>query len=143
MHVAEILDTKGYSVVTLKPNNTLADAAHLLVDRGIGTVVVTSGDDIILGILSERDIVRAVSKLGASALDAQISEHMTKAVKTVVKSDRVRSLMERMTEGRFRHMPVVENGRLCGIISIGDVVKSRLGELEAEASAMRDYIASA
>jgi len=143
MHVAEILDVKGHDVVTLKPGDTLAHAAHVLSTRGIGSVVITSGDDIILGILSERDIVRAVANLGAAALEAPISAHMTKAVKTVVKSDRVRSLMERMTEGRFRHMPVVENGRLCGIISIGDVVKSRLGELEAEASAMREYIASA
>ncbi len=143
MHVAAILDIKGRDVVTLQPDSTLAEAARTLSKRGIGTVVVTAGDDVILGILSERDIVRAVAELGAGALEAPLSSHMTKTVKTIVKADPLRSIMERMTEGRFRHMPVVENGRLCGIISIGDVVKFRLGELEAEASAMRDYIASA
>jgi CBS domain-containing protein len=143
MHVAAILDIKGRDVVTLQPDQTLAEAARTLAKRGIGTVVVTAGDDIILGILSERDIVRAVATLGAGALEAPISAHMTRTVKTIVKADPLRSIMERMTAGRFRHMPVVENGRLCGIISIGDVVKFRLGELEAEASAMREYIASA
>jgi CBS domain-containing protein len=143
MHVAAILDTKGRDVVTLAPDNTLGEAARMLAKRGIGTVVVTGGDDVILGILSERDIVRAVAELGAGALEAPISAHMTRAVKTCSNPDALRSIMERMTAGRFRHMPVVENGRLVGIISIGDVVKSRLGELEAEASAMRDYIATA
>lgn len=143
MHVAAILDIKGRDVVTLEPDRTLADAARLLAKRGIGTVVVTAGDDIILGILSERDIVRAVATLGAGALEAAISAHMTRTVKTCAGDDALRSIMERMTAGRFRHMPVVESGRLVGIISIGDVVKTRLGELEAEASAMRDYIASA
>jgi CBS domain-containing protein len=143
MHVAAILDIKGREVVTLEPDKTLADAARLLAKRGIGTVVVTAGDDVILGILSERDIVRAVATLGAGALEAPISAHMTRAVKTCAGADALRSIMERMTAGRFRHMPVIERGRLVGIISIGDVVKSRLGELEAEASAMRDYIASA
>jgi CBS domain-containing protein len=143
MHVAAILDIKGREVVTLEPDKTLHDAARLLAKRGIGTVVVTAGDDVILGILSERDIVRAVATLGAAALEAPISAHMTRSVKTCVSADVLRSLMERMTVGRFRHMPVVERGRLVGIISIGDVVKHRLGELEAETSAMRDYIASA
>ncbi|BCJ91287.1 inosine-5-monophosphate dehydrogenase [Terrihabitans soli] len=143
MHVAAILDIKGRDVVTLDPDKTLADAARLLAKRSIGTVVVTAGDDIILGILSERDIVRAVATLGAGALEAPVSAHMTRSVKTCAGPDALRSIMERMTAGRFRHMPVIERGRLVGIISIGDVVKSRLGELEAEASAMRDYIASA
>jgi CBS domain-containing protein len=143
MHVAAILDVKGTSVVTLEPEITLCEAARLLAKRGIGTVVVTAGDDVMLGILSERDIVRAVATLGAGALDAPISAHMTKSVKTTTRQELIRSIMERMTQGRFRHMPVVENDRLVGIISIGDVVKFRLAEIEAEASAMRDYIASA
>jgi CBS domain-containing protein len=143
MHVATILEVKGRDVVTLEPDRTLAEAARLLAKRHIGTVVVTAGDDVILGILSERDIVRAVAELGAGALDAPVSAHMTRAVKTCADVDALRSIMERMTAGRFRHMPVVDRGRLVGIISIGDVVKTRLGELEAEASAMRDYIASA
>ena len=143
MHVAAILDIKGSDVVTLSPDQTLADAARTLAERRIGTIVITAGDDIILGILSERDIVRAVAARGGDALQGRIADHMTKTVKTIVKADAVNSIMEQMTAGRFRHMPVVENDRLCGIISIGDVVKFRLGQLEAEASAMRDYIASA
>jgi CBS domain-containing protein len=143
MHVATILEIKGRDVVTLEPDRTLGDAARLLAKRAIGTVVITAGDDVILGILSERDIVRAVAELGAGALEAPVSAHMTRAVKTCADADALRSIMERMTAGRFRHMPVVDRGRLVGIISIGDVVKTRLGELEAEASAMRDYIASA
>lgn len=143
MHVSTILNIKGRDVVTLEPDQTLAEASRVLAKRGIGTVVVTAGDDVILGILSERDIVRAVAELGAGALESPISAHMTRAVKTCADADALRSIMERMTAGRFRHMPVVDRGRLVGIISIGDVVKNRLGELEAEASAMRDYIASA
>jgi CBS domain-containing protein len=143
MHVAAVLEIKGRHVVSLEPDKTLADAARLLEKNGIGTVVITAGDDIILGILSERDIVRAVARQGASALEAPISQYMTKAVKTCACGDTLRSIMERMTAGRFRHMPILDSGRCIGIISIGDVVKFRLGELEAEASAMRDYIASA
>ncbi len=142
MHVASILDIKGHDVVTLAPGKTLSDAARTLESRGIGTVVVTDGNTV-LGILSERDIVRAIARLGVSALSAPISEHMTKSVKTCARADTLHSLMERMTEGRFRHMPVIEAGQLAGIVSIGDVVKFRLGELEYEASAMREYIASA
>ena len=143
MHVAAILDIKGRDVVTVSTEKTLADAARVLESHGIGTVVVTDDGRTVLGILSERDIVRAIARLGSSALKKPVSQHMTEAVKTCVKDDTLRSIMERMTSGRFRHMPVVESGRLAGIISIGDVVKFRLGELENEASAMRDYIASA
>ena len=143
MHVASILTIKGKDVISITPERTLADATRLLERHGIGTLVVTQGDNVILGILSERDIVRALARSGAAVLDQPISEHMTKTVKTCVRGDTLRSIMERMTEGRFRHMPVVEEGRIAGIISIGDVVKFRLGELEAEASAMREYIASA
>jgi CBS domain-containing protein len=143
MHVAAVLDIKGRKVITLDPDRTLAEAARVLEKNGIGTIVITAGDDIVLGILSERDIVRAIAKQGASALDAPISQYMTKSVKTCACEDTLRSIMERMTIGRFRHMPILERGRCIGIISIGDVVKFRLGELETEASAMRDYIASA
>ncbi len=143
MQVSAILESKGAEVVTLRPDSTLADAARLLAKRKIGAAVITAGDDLILGILSERDIVRAVAELGAGALEAPLSAHMTKTVKTATRSDALRGVMEKMTQGRFRHMPVVENGRMVGIISIGDVVKWRLAQIEAEASAMRDYIASA
>lgn len=143
MHVAGILDIKGRDVVTVSPGRSLSEAVQLLAEKGIGTVVVTEGDDRILGILSERDIVRAVAKAGAAALEQPVAEYMTRSVKTCSHNDVLNSIMERMTQGRFRHLPVVENDRLVGIISIGDVVKSRLSQLEAEAGAMRDYIASA
>ena len=142
MHVKAVLAVKGGSIITLSPQASLAEAAKLLAAKRIGTVLITDGDNL-LGILSERDIVRAIATDGPAALDAQIEEHMTRAVKTAEREDTLRSIMERMTQGRFRHMPVIEEGRLVGIISIGDVVKHRLAEIEAEASAMRDYIASA
>jgi CBS domain-containing protein len=143
MYVSTILDEKGRDVVTLRPNSTLAEASRILADHRIGTVVVTETDSGILGILSERDIVRAVATLGAAALDAPVSSYMTTDVQTTRSEERIRSIMEQMTRGRFRHIPVVEGGQMIGIISIGDVVKQRLAEIEAEASAMRDYIASA
>jgi CBS domain-containing protein len=143
MHVAKILEVKGVEVVTLTPDASLTDATQLLAKKRIGTVVVTAGDDRILGILSERDIVRAVAAHGAGALDSKVSSYMTSEVKTTSREEPLHSIAERMTAGRFRHMPVVADGRLVGIVSIGDVVKLRLEQMEAEASAMREYIASA
>lgn len=143
MHVAKILEVKGVEVVTLTPDSTLTDATQLLAKRRIGTVVITAGDDRILGILSERDIVRAVAAHGTGALESKVSSYMTREVKTTSREEPLHSIAERMTAGRFRHMPVVDQGRLVGIVSIGDVVKLRLEQMEAEASAMREYIASA
>ena len=143
MNVQAILSVKGTDVVTIDPNSNLAMAAKLLAERRIGAVVVTGPGQRIVGILSERDIVQALAARGAAALDAQISEMMTRKVTTCSPSDTISTIMERMTAGKFRHVPVVEQGRLAGIVSIGDVVKYRLQEMELEQAAMRDYIQTA
>jgi CBS domain-containing protein len=143
MTVSLILANKGRVVVTVGPDETLASITKLLTERGIGAVVVTAGDGAIAGILSERDIVRAVAKAGGGCLGDSASAHMTHKVETVTPTATVNEVMERMTHGKFRHVPVVEQGKLAGILSIGDVVKHRLAEIEADASAMRDYIATA
>ena len=143
MNVQAILSVKGTDVVTIDPNSNLALAAKLLAERRIGAVVVTGPGQRIVGILSERDIVQALAARGAAALDAQISEMMTRKVTTCSPSDTISTIMERMTAGKFRHVPVVEQGRLAGIVSIGDVVKYRLQEMELEQAAMRDYIQTA
>ena len=143
MNVAAILDAKGSDIVTIRPDSTLHAAARLLAERRIGSAVVTDGTDgPLLGIVSERDIVRAIARLGGAALDQRVSEFMSAPVETTERVELIRSIMERMTNGRFRHVPVVEEGRLVGIVSIGDVVKHRLAEIQAEASAMQEYIVS-
>ena len=138
--VRHILDRKGRDVATISPKASLADAVHMLADRRIGAVVVSSGDRSIAGILSERDIVRAVARLGAGALDSSVADTMTAKVVTCAETDSIGDLMERRTEGKSRHLPVVDAGKLVGIISIGDVVKSRVAEMEHEQSALKDYI---
>lgn len=143
MTVKAILAHKGYAVQTLQPSATLADAATLLDARSIGAVVVCDADRRVMGILSERDIVRRLAQHGARALELTVGETMTRRVATCQESDTVSELMEQMTHGKFRHMPVVEGDRLIGMVSIGDVVKFRLGEFEAESSAMREYIQTA
>ena len=143
MTVRAILDLKGRDVTTIVPDKTLGDAASLLSQHKIGALVVTGADRRVTGILSERDIVKAVSASGAAALEEKIAARMTREVVTCGPHDTMAELMGRMTAGRFRHLPVVENGRLVGIISIGDVVKHRLAEMERESSALRDYIMTA
>jgi CBS domain-containing protein len=143
MNVKTILSRKGTDVVTADPNATLGDAVKTLGERRIGALVVTGADCRIVGILSERDIVRVLAEKGPQALGASIAEVMTRKVMTCSAPDTVSELMERMTEGKFRHLPVVEQGRLAGIVSIGDVVKSRVQEMEAESAALRDYIRTA
>jgi CBS domain-containing protein len=143
MTVRAILDLKGRDVTTIAPDKTLGDAASLLSQHKIGALVVTGADRRVTGILSERDIVKAVSADGAAALEEKISARMTREVVTCAPHDTMAELMGRMTAGRFRHLPVIDNGRLVGIISIGDVVKHRLAEMERESSAMRDYIMTA
>jgi CBS domain-containing protein len=143
MNVAAILAAKGRDVATIPPHRTLREAAQMLGERRIGAVVVTGASNEVLGILSERDIVRAVGLTGATCLDDSVSRHMTAKVVTCSEAMDLNDLMEAMTAGRFRHMPVVEDGRLGGIISIGDVVKHRVAVIEADARAMRDYIAMA
>lgn len=140
MNVRSILEAKGRSVATISPDATLADAAHLLAERRIGAVVVTGSGMSVAGILSERDIVRAVSERGAAALDRTVADTMTRNVVTCTEADTIGQLMEQMTAGKFRHLPVVDQGRLVGIMSIGDVVKWRLADMETEAAALKDYI---
>ncbi len=143
MYVRDVLAVKGRNVVTIEPATTLAAAANILAQNRIGALVVTGAGGRIVGILSERDIVQALAARGAKALDAPASEFMTRKVATCGVADTISSIMERMTEGKFRHVPVVEQGQLTGIISIGDVVKHRLMEMEQEQAALRDYIQTA
>jgi CBS domain-containing protein len=143
MTVKAILSAKGSGVDTIEPNTNLAAAAKRLAERRIGALVVTGADHRIVGILSERDIVQELAVRGAAALDLPLTDAMTRKVMTCGPSDTISSLMERMTQGKFRHLPVVEQGRLIGIVSIGDVVKHRLEQMEREQSALRDYIQTA
>ena len=137
------LAAQGRDVVTLGPDATLADAAGLLAEKRIGALVVTDGDGRILGILSERDIVRVIGQSGATALDRKVSEVMTAKVSTCRETHTVIHVMEVMTRGRFRHLPVEKGGRLDGIVSIGDVVKRRIEEAVREVDQIREYIATA
>jgi len=140
MRVADILKRKGALVATVPPNARVSDAVTALHERGIGAVVVSDDGKAIDGILSERDIVRALHRTGAEVLDHAIAEIMTSNVVTCAAEDRVDAMMSLMTENRIRHLPVAADGRLVGIISIGDVVASRVAELENETRAMEEYI---
>ncbi|HUD51004.1 CBS domain-containing protein [Parvibaculum sp.] len=141
MNVATILKAKGSDVVTIAPIMTLAEAAKLLTSRRIGAVIVMHGQQV-LGILSERDIVKAIAASGAEALERPVRDVMTSRVITCSLNDGVDELMDSMTEGRFRHLPVIDRGELVGIISIGDVVKHRIAETVMETEALRLYIAN-
>lgn len=143
MSVEKILADKGRNVVTIGPDGTLAEAARTLHEHRIGAVVVVDGGEAVLGIISERDLVNAVAEWGAVALNGPVSARMTRNVITCGPGAGIDEIMGLMTARKFRHVPIVDGGRLTGIISIGDVVKHRLAEVEAEHAAMRDYIATA
>lgn len=143
MNVAHILGNKGREVISVQPHRTLAEATRTLAEKRIGAVVVTGADGDLLGILSERDIIRALGAGGSEALETPVSRAMTAKVATCRPDTSIDELMEIMTSGRFRHVPVLDGGRIAGIVSIGDVVKHRVAEIEAESQAMRDYIAMA
>lgn len=143
MTVSIILAAKGRDVASVEPNAKLSSAVALLAEKRIGALVVLGVDRRIVGILSERDIVRALAEHGAQTLDLPVSHVMTRKVSTCTEGETIPSIMERMTEGKFRHVPVVDQGRLTGIISIGDVVKHRLQQMESDSAAMRDYILTA
>jgi CBS domain-containing protein len=144
MQVRHILQGKGRDVVAISADATIAEAARLLTDRRIGALIVKSDDGSLGGIISERDLVRAMAQAGAAALTQSVADHMTPDPETCVESDTVESLMEAMTHGRFRHVPVLDGDcRLCGMVSIGDVVKTRIAETVSEAAALRDYISAA
>jgi CBS domain-containing protein len=143
MTVRSILDSKGHNVESIQPGAKLSDAVKLLGEKRIGAVLVLNMGGRIEGILSERDIVRVLSERGAGALEEPVSAVMTRKVVSCQSSDTVAALMEMMTIGKFRHLPVVEDGKVVGLISIGDIVKRRVQEYENEQEALRDYIKTA
>lgn len=141
--VKSILEEKGREVVTLPPSATLLEAAQVLAERRIGAAVVCNDKKAIRGILSERDIVRALARQGAEALLSPVSRVMTTKVEVCSEDLTTDQVMEIMTQGRFRHVPVVKDGQLAGIVSIGDVVKRRIESAVREVEQIRSYIATA
>ena len=142
MLVSQILKHKGDTVFTASPHETVAAAAALLHARRVGAMVIVDAQDAVVGILSERDIVRVVAEDGAPALARPISAVMTRDVIFAEPAETVQSLLERMTDRRIRHLPVLKDGRLAGLVSIGDLVKSKIAETEAEAETLKAYIAT-
>ena len=142
MKVSNLLATKGSDVATISPERSVADAVALLKERGIGALVVTGAKAPIAGMFSERDVVRALATSGATALDMKVAELMSAEVSVCSPSTELNDLMTMMTERRFRHVPVVDDGRLVGLVSIGDVVKARLEELEHDKKDLLDYVSA-
>lgn len=141
MTVAKILQSKGTSdVYTITPDKSVADAAAFLSEKRIGSLVVSEDGQSALGILSERDIVREVGRRGSTCLQDKVSDMMTRELVTCQTSDRAVTILSKMTEGRFRHMPVVDEGTMVGIVTLGDVVKYRLEEVEMEKEALEGMI---
>ena len=141
MLVQQILSSKsGEGIISVKPDSTVADAANILSSKRIGTVVVSSDGTTLEGILSERDIVRELGKRGAGCLQETVDGMMTSKLVTCTKEDTADGVLEMMTRGRFRHLPVMEGGKMIGLISIGDVVKARLAELSMEKDALEGMI---
>jgi len=148
MTVQAVLSRKGNTVITIEPTVPLCDAVKILDEHRIGAVVITDADQHIIGILSERDIVRTLARnvrdAGACRLcDEAVGQVMTREVETCTQSDTIHEIMERMTAGRFRHLPVVERGRLGGIVSFCDSGNHRLREMELESNALHEYILTA
>lgn len=140
MRIRDILRRKGDAVVTVPPGSTVRELLAVLAEHNVGAVVVSADGATIAGIASERDVVRRMHDHGAALLDRPVSEIMTAEVRSCAPGDLVQDLRRTMTEHRFRHMPVVEDGRLAGIVSIGDVVKSAIDALESEREHLVDYI---
>ena len=143
MTVKTILSLKGGDVATIEPTASLATAAEVLAERRIGALVVMDSADRVAGMLSERDIVRALAERGPAALDERLDRAMTRSVVTCTEAMTVGEIMKRMTASKFRHVPVVELGRLVGIVSIGDVVKYRLAAMQHESQSLREYVSAA
>jgi len=143
MNVEAILRGKGRAVATIRPDQTIAAALAALRDRNIGALVVSDDDQRVDGIISERDIVHGLADRGGALLSLNVAEVMTRRVVTCGPADSVADLMALMTNRRIRHLPVVDDGRLVGIVSIGDLVKNRLDEIEYEANSLRSFIAGA
>ncbi|MBO6759047.1 MAG: CBS domain-containing protein [Roseibium sp.] len=143
MTVASILSTKGREVVSERGATLLSDVCKTLTQHKIGAIVITDDDGHIQGIISERDVVKAIGVSGASALMQPVSSVMTRSVETCTDKDSINVVMAKMTAGRFRHVPVVADGKVAGLISIGDVVKHKIAQVEMEAEQMRSYITMA
>jgi len=141
MNVAAILKQKGRAITTARPTVTLMEVANKLAAKRIGAIVIVGAGGEVTGIISERDIIRALSMQGPACLTMPVSQSMTKKVVTCKETDTLHALMAMMTERRFRHLPVVIDGSLVGIVSIGDVVKNYVVEMQTEATAIREYIA--
>jgi CBS domain-containing protein len=142
MNVAAILKSKGRAVATAKPETTLLEISQKLAQKKIGAIVIVGEGGKLSGIISERDVIRAIGEQGAEALKQPVSQVMTSKVITCTEMSVIDELMEKMTNGRFRHLPVVEDDKLVGIVSIGDVVKNHIAEVEMEVTAMRGYLAT-
>ncbi len=143
MTVASILSEKGREVVTADVDTPLAAIVETLATRRIGAIVVTQSNGKVCGIISERDVVREIADKGVGVLDGPVSTCMTSKVVSCGENDTINHVMTVMTRHRFRHLPVIADGRLTGIVSIGDVVKRRMEQIERDAEEMRNYIASA
>jgi len=143
MFVSQILGNKGGDIVTISPSAKISDVVVLMNKERIGAIVVVDGDAAIAGIVSERDVARGLAEHGAALLEMSADRIMTADVITCAPDDGIDKLMRKMTTGRFRHLPVVDGANMVGIVSIGDIVKHRLEELESEASLLQDYIAGA
>ncbi|HJO86529.1 MAG TPA: CBS domain-containing protein [Rhodospirillales bacterium] len=142
MIVSQILREKGHDVYTVFKEISVKEVSALLAEKRIGAVVVTDQADAVEGIISERDVVRGLAQHGSSILDKKVEELMTKNVITHGLDDHIDDLMQEMSKSRIRHLPILDDGKLVGVISIGDVVKNRVEELEAEGNMLRDYIAT-
>lgn len=142
MDVSSILKNKGNDVTCVAPDAHVLDVVRTLAHRRIGAALVRDGDDRIVGIVSERDVIRCIAKDGPQCLDAPVSRIMTRDVVSCRRSDTVDQVMRTMTSGRFRHMPVKDGDELVGVVSIGDVVKHHIAEVEMEANSLRSYIVS-
>lgn len=142
MNANAILQNKGHKVITIIAVNTVHEAAQTLDEHGIGAAVVTENDGTVCGVLSERDITRHIARKGAAALQMAVGDCMTRNVITAKPEDTIDELLNCMTDRRIRHLPVMQAGKLAGVISIGDVVKRKISETEAEAEAMKAYISA-
>ena len=142
MNVSSILKSKGRAVATARPDATVLDIVQRLAAKKIGAIVVVGDNGQVVGIVSERDVIRTIGERGVGALSAPVSDVMTRSVVSCDETSAIDELMEMMTKGRFRHLPVIMDGALVGIISIGDVVKNHVAEVEMEVSAMRNYLAA-
>ena len=142
MNISQILKSKGRAVATARPDSTISEIIAKLAQKRIGAIVIVGDSGEVVGILSERDVIRRLGERGSAALQETASQSMTAAVVSCQETSTLDELMEVMTQGRFRHVPVIEDGALVGIVSIGDIVKHHIAEVEMEVTAMRGYFAT-